>query len=222
MSAPAEARPVGPRQRLLQVLACSALGPGLDGVLLFDLEPEMVAPVTDAFAALLQLREQRPVRRTTLGSVTGDDELWLRPTLRHDGNGVNFSLSPGPLVDNTPDSAMVVVVPDLVRLSLPGMRAAVQLLGADVAAVERSGFRARWRPRARWLAACQEAEIGRLSPTSWTASRSASTRPVYGGPAAAPTGCWTRSTDANPSRGWASCHRPGAPHSRPAPARRAP
>ncbi|MFJ3892405.1 magnesium chelatase [Streptomyces sp. NPDC090083] len=164
MSAPAPARPVGPRQRLLQVLACSALGPGLDGVLLFDLEPEMVAPVTDAFAALLQLREQRPVRRATLGSVTGDDELWLRPTLGHDGNGVNFSLSPGPLVDDSADSALVVVVPDLVRLSLPGMRAAVQLLGADVAAVERSGFRARWRPRARWLAACQEAEIGRLSP----------------------------------------------------------
>ncbi|MFG2777116.1 magnesium chelatase [Streptomyces prunicolor] len=164
MSAPAEGRPIGPRQRLLQVLACSALGPGLDGVLLFDLEPEMVAPVTDAFTAILQLREQRPVRRTTLGSVTGDDELWLRPTLRHDGNGVNFSLAPGPLVDSAPDSAMVVVVPDLVRLSLPGMRAAVQLLGADVAAVERSGFRARWRPRARWLAACQEAEIGRLSP----------------------------------------------------------
>lgn len=163
MSAPADGHQVGTRQRLLQVLACSALGPGLDGVLLFGLEPEMMASVTDAFAGILQLHERRPVRRTTLGSVTGDDELWLRPTLRHDRNGVNFSLAPGPLVD-TPDSTTVVVVPDLARLSLPGMRAAVQLLGADVAAVERSGFRACWRPRARWLAACQVADIGRLSP----------------------------------------------------------
>ncbi|MES5818603.1 magnesium chelatase [Streptomyces sp. RG80] len=151
------------RQRLAQVLACSALGPGLDGVLLFDLEPEMVAPVTDAFAGLLGMRGGRPVRRAMLGSVTGDDELWLRPTLRHEGAGMNFSLAPGPLVDTDPQATTLVVVPDLVRLSLPGMRAAVQLLGADVAAVERSGFRARWRPRARWLAACRESDVGRLS-----------------------------------------------------------
>ncbi|WP_427164259.1 magnesium chelatase [Streptomyces sp. C1-1] len=156
--------PMDPRQRLLQVLACSALGPGLDGVLLFDLEPEMVAPVTDAFARLLTLRNGRPVRRTMLGSVTGDDELWLRPRLRHEDVGLNFSLAPGPLVDSGTETSTLVVVPDLVRLSLPGMRAAVQLLGADVAAVERSGFRARWRPRARWLAACRQSEVGRLSP----------------------------------------------------------
>ncbi|MFF4116179.1 magnesium chelatase [Streptomyces sp. NPDC001714] len=153
-----------PRQRLLQVLACSALGPGLDGVLLFDLEPEMVAPVTDAFARILGIRDGLPVRRTMLGSVTGDDELWLRPTLRHEGDGMNFSLAPGPLVDTGADASTLVVVSDLVRLSLPGMRAAVQLLGADVAAVERSGFRTRWRPRARWLAACRQSEVGRLSP----------------------------------------------------------
>ncbi|MGW7204558.1 magnesium chelatase [Streptomyces sp. NPDC054837] len=164
MTAEMNGRVAGPRQRLLQVLACSALGPGLDGVLLFDLEPEMVAPVTDAFARVLGLRSGRPVRRAMLGSVTGDDELWLRPTLRHEGAGMNFSLAPGPLVDIDPEASTLVVVPDLVRLSLPGMRAAVQLLGADVAAVERSGFRARWRPRARWLAACRESEVGRLSP----------------------------------------------------------
>ncbi|MFD7130876.1 hypothetical protein [Streptomyces sp. NPDC059894] len=157
---PADAR----RHRLLQVLACSALGPGLDGVLLFDLEPEMLAPVTDAFARLLRLRDGRPVRRTTLGSVTGDDELWLRPTLRHDDSGAAFSLEPGPLVDTRDEASALVVVPDLARLSLPGMRAAVHLLGADVAAVERSGFRARWRPRARWLAACREADVNQLSP----------------------------------------------------------
>ncbi|MER6180372.1 hypothetical protein [Streptomyces sp. NPDC001652] len=164
MTAEMNGQVAGPRQRLLQVLACSALGPGLDGVLLFDLEPEMVAPVTDAFARVLGLRNGRPVRRAMLGSVTGDDELWLRPTLRHEGAGINFSLAPGPLVDTDPEASTLVVVPDLVRLSLPGMRAAVQLLGADVAAVERSGFRARWRPRARWLAACRESEVGRLSP----------------------------------------------------------
>ena len=152
------------RDRLLQVLACAALGPGLDGVLLFDLEPELVAPVSDAFAELLRLAHGRPPRRTVLGSVTGEDELWLRPTLRHEASGPGFTLAPGPLVDRPDAPATLVVVPDLVRLSLPGMRAAVQLLGADVAAVERSGFRARWRPGARWLAVCRGDEAGGLSP----------------------------------------------------------
>jgi len=152
------------RQRLLQVLACSALGPGLDGVLLFDLQPEMVKPVADAFARILHLRHARPVRRVVLSSVTGDDELWLRPVLSHENTGLGFSVSPGALVDTGADSTTLVVVPDLTRLSLPAMRGAVQLVGADVAVVERSGFRARWRPSARWLAACSEAEVGRLSP----------------------------------------------------------
>ncbi|MHB9858275.1 magnesium chelatase [Streptomyces sp. YIM S03343] len=163
MTAAGQGRP-SQRERLVQVLACAALGPGLDGVLLFDLEPELMAPASDTFAACLQLRDGRPVRRAVLGSVSGEDELWLRPTLRREASGVGFSLAPGPLVDRPDAPATLVVVPDLVRLSLPGMRAAVQLLGADVAAVERSGFRARWRPRARWLAVCRKDEVGSLSP----------------------------------------------------------
>lgn len=164
MTVGTDGRPGSARQRLLQVLACSALGPGLDGVLLFDLEPELVAPVADLFAQLLRLRGERPVRRLTLGSVTGDEELWLRPRLRRVDGRIDFALAPGPLVDTEPGRATLVTVPDLARLSLPGMRAALQLLGADVASVERSGFRARWQPRARWLAACREAEVGPLSP----------------------------------------------------------
>ncbi|MCX5330650.1 hypothetical protein [Streptomyces sp. NBC_00140] len=151
-------------QRLLRVLACSALGPGLQGVLLFDLEPGMVNPVADTFARVLRLRDGRAVRRTVLGSATGDDELWLRPVSAQADTGVGFTVAPGPLVDAEDDATTLVVVPDLARLSLPAMRAAVQVLGADVAAVERSGFRALWRPRAHWLAACGEAEVGRLSP----------------------------------------------------------
>lgn len=164
MTAPAGEHPPGLRRRLLQVLACSALGPGLDGVLLFGLEPELVTPVADAFAEILRLRDGLAVLRPVLGPVTGEEELWLRPTLRNEGPGINFRLAPGPLVDNRREASTLVVVPDLVRLSLPGMRAAVQLLGADAASVERSGFRAQWRPRASWLAVCSEAEVGRLSP----------------------------------------------------------
>ncbi|MER7643529.1 magnesium chelatase [Streptomyces sp. NPDC126522] len=133
-------------------------------MLLFDLQPEMVSPVADAFARILRMRDARPVRRVVLGSVTGDDELWLRPVLRHENTGLGFSVAPGALVDTGADSTTLVVVPDLTRLSLPAMRGAVQLVGADVAVVERSGFRARWRPGAHWLAACGEAETGRLSP----------------------------------------------------------
>ncbi|MYS73101.1 magnesium chelatase, partial [Streptomyces sp. SID5926] len=40
---------------------------------------------------------------------------------------------------------------------------AVQLLGADVVTVERGGPRRTVRPRARWLAVCRSADVGRVS-----------------------------------------------------------
>jgi len=152
-------------RRVLLALACAALEPGLTGVLLFDLDPELVEPVTEEFASMLRLATGCSVRRTTLGASTRDDELWLQPSLRLDKGRMVFATAPGPLVDNAPaDGVGLVIVPDLVRLSLAGARAAVQTLGADVASIERYGFRARWRPQARWLAACDMQEVAQISP----------------------------------------------------------
>jgi magnesium chelatase subunit D len=151
--------------RVLLAFACAALEPGLTGVLLFDLDSELIEPAAREFASILQLATGRRVRRSTLGAATRDEELWLRPSLRVRKGRMVFTTAPGPLVDNDPAiGPRMVIVPDLVRLSLAGARAAVQTLGADVASVERYGFRARWRPHSRWLAACQTEEVAQISP----------------------------------------------------------
>lgn len=151
-------------RRVLSAFACAALEPGLTGVLLFDLDPELIEPVAREFAGILRIATGRPVPHSILGAATRDDELWLRPRLRVDNGETIFSIAPGPLVDNGHAGAGLVVVPDLARLSLDGARAAVQTLGADVASVERYGFQAQWRPQSRWLAACRVEEAAQISP----------------------------------------------------------
>ncbi|WP_433916542.1 hypothetical protein [Streptomyces sp. NBC_01744] len=156
-----------PSARLLTALVCAALEPGLSGVLLFDLPPEHLTAVSAVFSGLLGRAAGQPpgagVDRTTLNAATVDEDLWLRPRVRRGAHGIEFTVEPGPLVDARTGPSLVVV-PDLARLSVPGMRAAVQLLGADTATVEHSGLRCRWRPRARWLAVCRTEDVELVSP----------------------------------------------------------
>ncbi|GAA4817855.1 magnesium chelatase [Streptomyces ziwulingensis] len=158
-------------RRLTHALVCAAADPALSGVLLLDLEPRLVAPVARLFTHLLAGSAEAARPPVVLGAADRDEDLWTRTRLRQDTHGITFSTEPGPLVDTDTDTgtgtgggpAPLVVVPDLARLSVTGMRAAVQLLGADVAVVERTGLRRTLRPRARWLAACRSADAGRLS-----------------------------------------------------------
>ncbi|CAL9452541.1 hypothetical protein SUDANB145_02468 [Streptomyces sp. enrichment culture] len=171
-------------RRLVHALVCAAAEPALSGVLLLDLEPGLLDPVTRLFTGLLTgtADPSRPGPATpsvttpatpaapapppvVLGAAGRDEDLWTRTRLRRETHGITFRTEPGPLVDadGRPGPPPLVVVPDLPRLSVAGMRAAVQLLGADVAVVERPGLRRTVRPRARWLAVCRSADAGRLS-----------------------------------------------------------
>ncbi|MFE7328727.1 hypothetical protein ACFU8W_27875 [Streptomyces sp. NPDC057565] len=157
----------GLARRLLTALVCSAVEPRLSGVLLFDLPADSIASVTRMFASLLARStggtDGAEVPRTVLGAATQDQELWVRPRLRSGPGGIAFTLAPGPLTEAEAVPPLVVV-PDLARLSVPGMRAAVQLLGTDVATVEHSGLRRQWSPRARWFAICRAEDVERVSP----------------------------------------------------------
>ncbi|MFD8725016.1 magnesium chelatase [Streptomyces sp. NPDC059629] len=146
--------------RLTLALACAAADPALSGVLLFDLDPRLIDPVARLFAGILG--GGTPVM---LGATSRDEDLWTRTRLHRERDGISFRTEPGPLVGEEGRGAPppLVVVPDLTRLSVAGMRAAVQLVGADVAVVEHTGLSRTARPRGRWLAACPSAEAGRLS-----------------------------------------------------------
>ncbi|MGD1222265.1 magnesium chelatase [Streptomyces krungchingensis] len=153
-------------RRLVRALACSVVDPALAGVLLFDLDPWLVEPVARAFAELLGDPDGSSATPVMLGADSRDEDMWTRPVLRQGHEGIVFTMEPGPLLGPEDQGAVppLVVVPDLARLSVAGMRAAVQILEADVAVVEQTGLRRTSRPLARWLAVCRSVDAGRLSP----------------------------------------------------------
>ncbi|SEF87021.1 protoporphyrin IX magnesium-chelatase [Actinacidiphila yanglinensis] len=107
----------------------------------------------------------RAGRLVRLGAAVREDDLWSRTRLLPAAGRITVDVLGGDLVEAEPDAPpRAVVVPDLARLPLPGLRAAVTVLGADVAAVERHGVSQVWRPRARWLAFCRSDDAGRVSP----------------------------------------------------------
>ncbi|MFE7032522.1 magnesium chelatase [Streptomyces sp. NPDC057621] len=152
--------------RLCRALVCAAVDPALCSVLLFDLEPQLLDPVARLFRRILAGAGRTEAPLVMLGTTSRDEDLWTRAVLRQEADGIAFHLEPGPLIqaDDRPEVLPpVVAVPDLCRLSVAGMRAAVQLLGADVTVVEHAGLSRTARPRARWLAACGSADAGRVS-----------------------------------------------------------
>ncbi|WP_258572799.1 magnesium chelatase [Streptomyces sp. KM273126] len=152
--------------RLVRALVCAAVEPALGGVLLFDLEPRLIDPVARLFAGILTGEGQPADTPLVLGATSRDEDLWTRPRLRQGPDGLSFRIEPGPLIraDGRPGAPPLAVVPDLTRLSVAGMRAAVQLVGADLVVVEHTGLSHAARPRTRWLAACRSSDAGRLSP----------------------------------------------------------
>ncbi|AVH56535.1 MULTISPECIES: magnesium chelatase [Streptomyces] len=150
-------------RRLERAFRCAALDPALSGVLLFDLEPRLIRPVAGLFTAILGGPAGPPAARIPLGAATRDEDLWVTSRLERHRDGIAFTVAPGPLVAGAGPPPLAVV-PDLAHLSVAGMRAAVQLIGADVVCVEQPGLRLVDRPRARWLAVCRSEDSGRVTP----------------------------------------------------------
>ncbi|MGW1532013.1 magnesium chelatase [Streptomyces aureus] len=158
-----ESGPSDDVRRLERAFQCAALDPALSGVLLFDLEPRLIRPVARLFAATLGASAGTPAVVIALGAATRDEDLWTTSRLERQENGIAFTVGPGPLLDDSGPPSLAVV-PDLAHLSVAGMRAAVQLVGADIVSVEQPGLRYVGRPRARWLAVCRSEDVGRVTP----------------------------------------------------------
>ncbi|WP_433892398.1 hypothetical protein [Streptomyces sp. CA-111067] len=153
--------------RLLRAFSCAALDQRLSGVLLFDVPTDLLDGVRELFAAVMAERGSDAASVPVpvwLGASTREDDLWSQIRLRAEGGGLWFSTLLGDLVEADPAGQdRVVHVRDLAVLSMPAARAAVTLLGAEVASVERHGVSEVWRPRAAWLAFCQTEDAGQVS-----------------------------------------------------------
>ncbi|WP_329375444.1 hypothetical protein [Streptomyces sp. NBC_01483] len=143
------------RDRVSTALTCAAVDPNLAGVLLLDLDPALAAPLGAWLAALLPGQASS----TVLPSVGTDDDLWV--AVRPAGTGT-FRQAPGPLhaADRPP---AICVVPDLSRAGLATSRAAVMMLGAAVAHLERDGRQSVWIPGDRWVSGCPAQRTAQVS-----------------------------------------------------------
>ena len=167
---PAGVRQVDVTQRVATALACSALDPSLAGLLLLDLDPALIYPLARWLKELLKTDRR------------GHSRQWDGPPLiplgPHDGRGhavgtvhaghcdrrerpedLGFRWDPAgwPATAIRPGAGhRGGARPG--GLGLPAARAAITLLDADVAHLERSGVPEMWRPRDRWLAALRREE----------------------------------------------------------------
>src|SRR6184192_2479844 len=95
-----------------------------------------------------------------LGTHETDDDLWLSYRKRSPNGTEEFTVSAGQLARDGP---LVVVVPDLARLSLAATRAAVSTLTSPIVLLERHGMSSCIPNSMYWLAACASADIGQVS-----------------------------------------------------------
>jgi magnesium chelatase subunit D len=152
-----------------------ALHPGLRGLVLLDdgtgdIDGRLIV-VARLLAEALQAVTGRQVHEVRLGSATTDDDLWTGLRLRPHpaGHGVSLVHEPRALLEqptgDDPVAALpLMIITDLDALSVPAARAVVTVAGAETAAIERDGFSYRWAPSGVWVAACQTARIGSVSP----------------------------------------------------------
>lgn len=148
-------------------LACAALSPGLRSLLVFDSQSSDLEWIATTLQQMVEIVTGREVVRRRLSTNETDDELWGGIALSGEpaGGGFNLTWQAGLLSEGRDEATpQLILIPDLTRLSLAAARAAVMLMGADVAHLERHGQHQQWRPNLYWLAGCASDEVGKVSP----------------------------------------------------------
>lgn len=152
-------------------LAAAALEPGLRQVLLFDADFTALETAVSLLHQLLTLTTTQTVQVVPLTGLAQEDDLWgsytpTPPSSREasDAAGLTLAWQDGWLTQNRNDDGwLLVVIPDLTRLTLAASRACITLLDAPVGHLERYGKQYPWQPHICWLAACARDEMGKVS-----------------------------------------------------------
>ncbi len=155
----------GTKEKLTDELACAALTPGLRQILLFDISPEAFRNMSERMAVFLKAVTGCVPSIVTLGSAESEDDLWMTLALEKTGSENWLSLKQGRLVPAPEsDRPILVLIPDLARLSLHAARACVMLMGgAEMATLQRNGLNFVWSPEMCWFAGCAKADVGEVS-----------------------------------------------------------
>ncbi len=145
-----------------QCLACAAITPGLQNVLLFDTSPETLRVSGLVIAQMLEVVTGNSVPKVTLSTFEAEEDLWGSLGISDGSQEYSFNWKPGLLANDS--KPRLVIIPDLTKLSLAAVRACVVMMGASVAHLERHGQQTYWCPNLFWLAGCASSEVGMVSP----------------------------------------------------------
>jgi magnesium chelatase subunit D len=147
-----------------KLLTVAAIESSLQGLIVFDATEKDLLKFADRWMQILTIAYQSPTQVLTLNSATTEENLW-----GHFGISANNRQSsqiiwqPSKLVQHD-RNPLLVVIPDLTRLSLSAMRACVTLLDSELASLQRDGIDHTWQPRFWCIAGCQSDRLGEVSP----------------------------------------------------------
>ncbi|MFK0731649.1 MAG: hypothetical protein ACFKPT_25700 [Gloeotrichia echinulata GP01] len=147
---------------LVRSLACAAITPGLQSLLMFNATPEVLRLTAQITTQMLEVVTGHSITSVTLSTYEQEDDLWGNWGLGGKPETQLLEWKPGLLVNDS--KPRLVIIPDLTKLSLAAARACVVLMGADVAHLQRHGKQEYWTPNLFWLAGCQTQQLGMLSP----------------------------------------------------------
>lgn len=148
-----------------RLLTIAMVEPSLQSLLVLDGTERDLVAAAQSWKGMLAIAHSASVNTLTLDSSTTEEKLWGRFAIESGQHGGETQIQwlPSKLVDHG-DRPLLVVIPDLTRLSLVAMRACVMLLGNEVASIQRDGVDRTWQPRFWCIARCPGDRLGEVSP----------------------------------------------------------
>jgi len=157
-----------------KLLTVAAIESQLQGLLVFDATEKDLLRFADRWKQILTIAHQSPAQALTLNSATTEENLWghfrvggalptKSPTKKLDRQSSQIIWQPSKLIEHG-SNPLLVVIPDLTRLSLSAMRACVALLDSELASLQRDGIDHTWQPQFWCIAGCQSDRLGEVSP----------------------------------------------------------
>lgn len=142
--------------------SASILEPGLNSILAFDCVDGKLQQLAKQFESAIRIAMdiEDSLPTLILNSATNDEDIWGQYDMRPQTNRGNLLWQPSILLQGKP---LLIVIPNLTRLSLVAVRACVTLLANDWATLQRYGIDWTWKPHFWCLAGCESKSLGEVS-----------------------------------------------------------
>jgi len=147
-----------------KLLTVAAIESSLQGLLVFDATEKDLLKFADRWLQILTIAYQSPAQVLTLNSATTEENLWGHFGISTDNRQSSQIIWQKSKLVEHGSNPLLVVIPDLTRLSLAAMRACVALLDSEWASLQRDGIDHTWQPRFWCIAGCQSDRRGEVSP----------------------------------------------------------